>query len=169
MSEAEYLALPEEKPYLEYVDGVVVQKAMGDWNHSDLVVELVFLLRMFAQRFGGRPGTERRSRLENRGNYRLPDVEYTVPGGPVDENSVPTLAIEVRSPDETIASQQRKCLMWIEAGVVEAWLVLPRTRTIEVFEAGGRRRTLGESDVLVSAGVPGLEIDLAALFKVLDR
>ncbi len=35
MTEAEYLALPETKPYLEFVDGEVLQKAMPDSTHGD--------------------------------------------------------------------------------------------------------------------------------------
>ncbi|MGI8925710.1 MAG: Uma2 family endonuclease [Tepidiformaceae bacterium] len=169
MSEAAYLALPEEKPYLEYVDGVVVQKAMPDSNHSRIVAELALLIGLFAREHGGWPGVEKRSHLLNRGNYRLADVEYTTAGAPAGDDALPTLAIEVRSPDETVASQRRKCEGWIEAGVREAWLVEPRTRTVEVFAADGARETLAEQDVLVSKAVPGLEVDLAGLFGVLDR
>jgi Uma2 family endonuclease len=169
MSEAEYLALPEEKPYLEYVDGMVVQKAMPDRNHSRLANELGGLLREFAQAHGGEATADLRALQPDRQSYRIADTGYLAPGTPDGNDVLPTLAVEVRSPDETIASQQRKCVGWIEAGVREAWLVEPRTRTIEVFEADGQRRTLSESETLRSKGVPGLEIDLASLFKVLDR
>lgn len=169
MSEAEYLALPEEKPYLEYVDGVVVQKVMGDWAHSMLVTKFAGVLDRFSEAHGGSAPTDLRSLLPRQRNYRLADISYFAPRTPIGDDALPTIAVEVRSPDETVASQQRKCVEWIEAGVHEAWLVEPRTRTVEVFEADGKRRTLAESDRLVSAGVTGLEVDLAALFKVLDR
>ncbi len=169
MSEAEYLALPEVKPYLEYVDGVVVQKAMGDWNHSRLAAHAAFALQRFAETAGGDVVIELRSLQPGRRNYRLADVAYFAPGTPTGDLALPTLAVEVRSPDETVASQRRKCEGWIEAGAREAWLIEPRTRTVEVFGPGGERRTLGEHESLVSAAVPGLQVDLAALFKVLDR
>ena len=38
MTEEEYLALPEEKPYLEYVDGVVLQKPVPDDLHGRLIM-----------------------------------------------------------------------------------------------------------------------------------
>ena len=41
MTEAEFLALPEEEPYLEYVDGVVLQKPMPNKSHTEIVAELV--------------------------------------------------------------------------------------------------------------------------------
>ena len=45
MTEDEFLALPEVKPYLEYIDGWVLQKPMVNADHSDLAVELVAALR----------------------------------------------------------------------------------------------------------------------------
>lgn len=169
MSEAAYLALPEEKPYLEYLDGVVLQKAMPDSNHSALVAELALLLGLFAREHGGWPGVERRVRIPGPGAFRLPDVEFTVAGVPQGDDTLPTLAIEVRSANETLASQRRKCDEWVEAGVHEAWLFEPRARTVEVFFADGDRMTLRAGDRLMSRAVAGLEIDLAALFQVLDR
>lgn len=41
MSESEYLALPEEKPYLEYIDGVVLQKPMPNKSHVLLIEEIL--------------------------------------------------------------------------------------------------------------------------------
>jgi Uma2 family endonuclease len=167
MSELDYLALPEEKPYLEYVDGVVLQKAMPDDNHSDLVVELIVRLHAFAAAHGGRVGTEKRSRLDPRRDYRLPDVEYTAAGEPHGDDIVPTLAIEVRSSSETMASQRRKCEAFLAAGAREAWLVDPGSRSIQVF--GAIPRTLREPDLLTSPVLAGFELSLAGLFSVLDR
>jgi Uma2 family endonuclease len=169
MSEAAYLALPLEKPWIEYIDGIVVQKYSGDWEQSLLIAEFGFLLGGFRDAHGGDAIIGLRSLDPVRRNYLVSDVGYLLPGSPAGDDVMVDLAVEVRSPDETIAAQQRKCVGWIEAGVREAWLVEPRTRTVEVFEAGGERRTLGEHEALVSNGVAGLEIDLAALFKVLDR
>ena len=167
MTEAEYLALPEEKPYLEYVDGVVVQKAMGDWDHGTLAHELDFLLGLYRRLHGGHVLVELRSLQLPRRNYRLADVSYFAPDARTGNEALPTLAIEVRSPDETVASQRRKCESWIEAGCREAWLVEPRSRTVEVFGADSSRTVLHDTDTL-SDGVPGLEVDLAALFATLD-
>jgi Uma2 family endonuclease len=169
MTEAEYLALPEEKPYLEYVDGVVVQKAMPDWDHSQISTRLVILLSRFADARGGWVNIELRSRQLPRGNYRLADVSYFAPDARTGNEALPTLAIEIRSPDETVASQRRKCEGWIEAGCREAWLVEPRSRTVEVFGPDGGHATLHDTETLVSNATRGLEVDLAALFATLDR
>ncbi|MBK7725654.1 MAG: Uma2 family endonuclease [Dehalococcoidia bacterium] len=45
MTPEEYLALPEEKPYLEYVDGVVLQKPMPNEEHSRIAFRIGFLIQ----------------------------------------------------------------------------------------------------------------------------
>jgi Uma2 family endonuclease len=166
MSETDYLALPEEKPYLEYVDGVVTPKAMRDDNHSDLAVELIFLLRSFAAIHGGRVGTEKRSLLRPQRDYRLPDVEFISPGQPHGDDIIPTLAIEVRSKSETMASQRRKCEAFLVAGAREAWLVDGGARTVQIF--GDDPRILRGDEVLRSPVLPTFELPLTELFSVLD-
>jgi Uma2 family endonuclease len=43
----ELLKLPEEKPALEYVDGVITQKVVPSGPHGKLQAELAFLFRPF--------------------------------------------------------------------------------------------------------------------------
>jgi Uma2 family endonuclease len=169
MSEAEYLALPPEQPYLEYVDGVVVQKAMPNWDHSGLVHELDFLLGLLRRRSGGHVRVELRSLQLPQRDYRLADVSYFAPGAATGDDALPTLAIEVRSPNETVASQRRKCQSWIRAGCREAWLVEPHSRSIEVFGADGGSQAFGEGETLQSTAVPGLEVDVTALFAAAEQ
>ena len=45
MTPEEYLALPEEKPYLEYVDGVVLQKPMPNEEHGRIAFRIGFLIQ----------------------------------------------------------------------------------------------------------------------------
>ena len=45
MTPAEYLALPEEKPYLEYVDGMVMQKPRPSKIHSMLALRIGYFAR----------------------------------------------------------------------------------------------------------------------------
>jgi Uma2 family endonuclease len=142
---------------------------MPDWDHSQISTRLVILLSRFADARGGWVNIELRSLQLPRRNYRLADVSYFAPGARTGNEALPTLAIEVRSPDETVASQRRKCEGWIEAGCREAWLVESRSRTVEVFGPDGGHATLHDTETLVSNATRGLEVDLAALFATLDR
>ncbi len=167
MSEAEYLALPEVKPYLEYVEREVIQKAMANRDHSRLAAELSLLLGLHLREHGGEPGIEQRVHIPSRNSYLVPDVAVYAPGTNHDD-AVPALAIEIRSPDETMAAQRRKCRALRDAGAA-CWLVDPRSRTVEVFDDENEGQLKRAGDILETKAVPGLQVDLAALFKVMDR
>ena len=122
MSEAEYLALPEEKPYLEYVDGVVLQKPRPDHIHRRLVRLFDFLFETYIRAHGGDGGPEGRVRLPDLSGYRLPDTAYWAPGRSSGKDSVPSLAIEVRSENQSMAELRRKCRAFRSNGVDCCWL-----------------------------------------------
>jgi len=170
MSEAEYLALPEEKPYLEFVDGLVVQKAVPNRAHGLLIWQFDIELGRYADSHGGEAGPERRVFLDRTGRkYRLPDTAYYGPGVEQGDDVVPTLAVEVRSPGESLNAQREKCRQFRENGVAVCWLVDPASRTVEVFEDGRDGERLHGAVNLASSHLPGFSLSLEALFDVLDR
>ena len=165
MTPEEYLALPEEKPYLEYVDGVVLQKPMPTEEHGILVAQLVFHLEVYRRVRGGTLGAEIRAALGQLPSYRLPDVSYWVPGRPVGNGLPPTLGIEVRSRSQATVELREKCRVFRRSGVEACWLIDPVTRTAEVFE-GDRDGVV--VDVLKAECIPGFELGLPELFAVVD-
>jgi len=168
MSEAEYLALPEEKPYLEYVDGVVLQKPMPNAKHRRLSADITIALGLYARENGGGDyGPEGRVRLDT-GRYRLPDTAYWVPGRPSGDDSLPALAVEVLSPSQDLSELREKCRSFRRAGVDAGWLIDPDRRTAEVFEGDDDGRMVSAEGTLESPLLPGFALELAALFAVLD-
>ena len=99
-------------------------------------------------------------------NYRLPDAAYWAPGRPSGDNSVPSVAVEVRSPNQAMRGLRDKCRAFRAAGVDTCWLIDPDARTAELFE--GDHDALRVT-VLESSAMPGFSVALADLFKVLDR
>jgi Uma2 family endonuclease len=173
MTVADYLALPEVKPYLEYIDGEAVQKSMPDSQHTDLAEASIVPLSIWASG-EGRVGPEGRVEYETaRGTeFRLADVAYWPKSRPrhgVHAMLPPLLAIEIRSPDDTMAERRAKCRFYREHGVEVAWLIDANSRTVEVFEGTDDPRVLREGDVLTSPSLPGFELPLAQLFSVLDE
>lgn len=165
MSEEEFLGLPEEKPYLEYVSGVVLQKPMPNASHRAIVGELTLLLGLHVRQFGGAFGPEGRVFLAASGSYRLPDTAYWAPGRPSGDDSVPTLVVEVRSPGQAMAELRAKCRAFREAGADACWIVDPVSRTAELFDASRDGATVGVDGVLETSAVPGLTIALARLLE----
>ena len=167
MSERDFLALPEEKPYLELIDGVVEQKPMVNFEHLRLVGRLNGYMFLYEREGGGSFGPEGRVRLDPR-NYYLPDTSYWAPGVEDGDDSTPTVAVEVRSPNQSMPKLRDKCRRYLADGSAAAWLIDPKGRTIEVFEAAGSR-TLRSGDTLTCDAMPGFELALDELFAVLDR
>lgn len=166
MTPEEYLALPEEKPYLEYVDGVVLQKPMPNEDHGELAFRVGHLIQVWLGTRPGRIGVEVRAKLGELPNYRLPDVSYWKPGIPRGEGAPPTVAVEIRSPDQTLAELRTKCEFLRRSGVETCWLIDPVNRSAEVFE--GRKQTGTPVTVLKAESLPGFELPLADLFAILD-
>ena len=169
MSEAEYLALPEEKPYLEYVDGVVLQKPMPDSLHRRIVRYLDYLLHIYISEHGGDGGPEGRMRLPDGSGYRLPDTAYWVPGRFSGDDSVPSVVVEVRSDDQTAASLRRKCRALRANGVDVCWLIDPYQRWVEVFEGDRDGVRLSPEAALETPVMPGFSLPQSDLWAVLDR
>jgi Uma2 family endonuclease len=168
MSEAEYLALDDaHETNLEYFDGATRMKAVVEADHRSIAGEFLFFFAMLRRAIGGASGPEGRIRLPN-GRYVMPDAAYWLPGIPHGNDSLPTVAVEVRSRTQTMASQRRKCRWYREAGVPIAWLIDPISRTAEVFEGELFGEPLPPGGVLRSDLLPGLEIPVDDLWKLLD-
>ena len=163
----QFLALPEAKPYLEYVDGVVLQKPMANTEHSILAAALAFEMGIYVRQRGGWVGVEARAAFGELPNYRLPDVSYWSPDRSPTDDSLPTLAIEIRSPSQTLGELREKCRAFRRNGVDACWLIDPASRTAERFEGIRDAEFIVESGSLSSDRLPGFVLPLRQLFAVL--
>lgn len=168
----EYLALPEEKPYLEYIRGEAVPKMAPDWLHFNLAKRILIALADYERAHGGSSGVEGRVRFEDDADlrYLLPDVAYYGPGRPQRIGGAmapPALAVEIRSPGQPLESQREKCRYYRAHGVDSAWLVDAEARAVEIFE-GSARRVLEVGEDLTSIALPGFSLPVADLFAGLE-
>jgi Uma2 family endonuclease len=139
----EFLALPEEKPALEYANGVVTQKVSPKTEHSILQAEFVESFAPLKRAKIARAFPELRVTLA--GQSPVPDValirweriQRTPAGRPVSDVTIPPdLAIEIISPGETLRELEAKCRWYVENGVTVALLVNHRDESIRVFRVG---------------------------------
>ncbi len=168
MGMQQYLALPEEKPYLEYIAGVVEQKPMVNASHRRLVRKLDALFDRYIDRHGGDAGPEGRVALVSSGNYQLPDTAYWAPRQPSGDDSLPTIAVEVRSPGQSLQSLREKCAAYLRDGVRECWLIDPEARTVERLTEAIQQR-LESAETLATEHMPGFEVSLPSFFALLDK
>ncbi|OGA28632.1 MAG: hypothetical protein A3I01_09570, partial [Betaproteobacteria bacterium RIFCSPLOWO2_02_FULL_65_24] len=56
-------------------------------------------------------------------------------------SSAPEICVEIASASNALPKLREKALAYVQAGAVEAWIVLPQTRQLEIYDRGGRRET----------------------------
>jgi Uma2 family endonuclease len=98
---------------------------------------------------------------------RAPDVSvvFRQTGSVKELAGAPDIVIEILSPSNTQKEMPRKLEQFFATGCKLAWIVDPKTRTVEVWEsAAAPSRTLLESDMLETALLPGFTYPIAKLF-----
>ncbi len=142
-----------EKPYCEYVDGVLQSKAMPTKLHALAQYMLLVLLR--------RQGVEALPELTVRINatrYLIPDVA----AAPTLQSPYPTepvlLCAEVLSPEDRIGSMLAKYEVYHAWGVPFCWIVDPEKQTAWQYHSGGEPERVNRSGTL-TAGELSVHLD----------
>jgi len=162
----EYLRTSYE-PDVDYVDGYLEDRHVGENEHSDLQGELLTILRVQGRAWGIYAFPEHRVQVTAK-RYRVPDVcvmPRTWKKTPI-IHEAPMLCIEVLSPEDTFSRTQTKCRDYLAMGVPEVWMFDPEERV--AFVMRGDRTTEHREGTLRLDGT-AVEVDLAAVFAVLDE
>ena len=105
---------------------------------------------------------------------RIPDAMF-IPANrlpPYDDidlyfESIPAIAVEVKSPSDSVAEVNDKARMWNSYGVPLVWAAYPETRTIDVHRADGSITTLYEDDILDGGEIlPGFSVLVRDIFDL---
>jgi len=172
----EFLKLPEEKPALEFEHGVVTQKVSPKARHSRLQGRLARLFDDF-----GEPIRLAAAFPELRttfgGNSVVPDVALfrweRIPrdqhGELLDDVFIPPdIAVEIRSPGQSLRSQIDRCRWYVGNGVEIALLVDPDDRSVRLFRADADMQVLrGEDRIDLDSVLPGFQLTAQQLFDAL--
>ncbi len=167
-----------DKKLCELVDGVLVEKAMGQYE-SRVAVVLIHFLETFLDThdLGVVYGADGTIRLMP-GLVRIPDVTFVgwdrlpgreLPAEPIPD-LIPHLAVEVLSASNTAREMTRKLGEYFGVGVQLVWLIDPPTRTAEVYTAPTQRTAVAEDQALDGGAVlPGFSLPLRRLFDRAGR
>jgi Uma2 family endonuclease len=173
----QFLRLPEEKPALEYEDGMVTQKVAPKGRHSGLQGDLVEWINGFARsRRLARAFPELRvtfggvSRVPDVSVYRWERVPRDGAGKVADDFTVPPdIAIEIVSPQQSVNQLIRRCLWYVDHGVPLALLVDPEDESVIRFRPNEEPRALRGADQIDLADVvPDLRLAVQELFAALS-
>jgi Uma2 family endonuclease len=169
----DFLALPEEKPALEYFDGVVTQKVAPKGRHSWLQYELSNYFNASA-RHRKLVIALPELRTTYAGSSPVPDVAVyrrdRVPWGPGGEvpddfYEPPDIAVEIISPEQSKVKLTEKCEWYVAHGVPIALLVDPDDLSVTLFRPGEPPAVLRGADTIDFAPIlPGLRLSIRRLF-----
>ena len=152
------------RPDREYVDGELLQRNVGKWEHARLQALLAAWLQSQEKSWSVKVATEQRVKVSAT-RVRIPDV-MLVSRGPQPEVIIepPVLVVEILSPDDTYTETQSRAADYLHMGVPCVWIIDPASRT-------GRQR-IGDAWIAADPlAVPGTEIrvNLLRLFAGLDE
>lgn len=171
----EYLKEPESMERREIVDGVEIMAASPIPEHQGASIRISTPLHIFVSQnelgqvwyapldvvVQQNPPRVRQPDLMFVSNERASMVGSRIEGGP-------DLVVEILSPSNTRSHIEEKLADYATVNVLECWLVSLEARTVEVLrqEAGQWRRAYirGAGDVLESAVLPGLDLEIASVF-----
>ena len=164
--------MEETKPYLELIDGEVVQKAMPSPKHSATVREVLFGLTGFLKSKGGaRVDTELRFKNPEEGRVFLPDISVTLASRFPRGNSgaievMPDFAIEVLSPDDRASRVAERVDFYLRVGTSLIWVIDPELENVSVYRRGEQAEfRKGDGSLTAEPVLPGFALDLAELFE----
>jgi Uma2 family endonuclease len=153
-------------PDKEYVAGQLVDRHVGEHDHSLLQNALGAELRQRGRVRGFRAFTEQRVRVSDEPRYRIPDI--CIKALPYHKTPVlvqPDLVIEIVSPDDDPVEMLEKIGDYRAAGIPYIWVANPYRRSLIEADRDGSRRP---ASLVLATPLVG-EIDFAVFFRELDE
>ena len=166
----EYLTNPAFEHH-EYVNGEVVALNVGTRQHARIQMKCAYEMTSYLKSHPDADGgTELHCRLMINGEirFRLPDVALVLNGTSPEARyleGAPDLVIEIRSPEDTIASLFRKMTDYFANGAKLGWIILPEEESVFVLSPSDPVRTFAINETLEGGdAIPGLSIPVSSLF-----
>ena len=159
---AEYLET-SYRPDREYIDGEILERNMGSWEHSRIQFLLALWFGQNERSWGVQGATEWRTQVAP-SRIRIPDLVLVRQGAQTRVlSTAPVLIIEILSPEDTYVETERRAADYQKMGVETIWIIDPETRT-------GRVCTGNSWTQAARLDVPGtpIYVELDTLFAGLD-
>ena len=154
------------RPDCDYVDGEVLERNVGEHEHSDLQTEIVVYFRNRRKQWNVHAVVEQRVQVSAR-RFRIPDVCVVLGHGPHPPifKDPPFICIEILSRKDTLTSTQERIDDYLNFGVRYAWLINPLNRRAWVYTTDGSREV---KDGILRTENPSISIPLDEIFAGLE-
>lgn len=150
------------RPDCEFLDGEILERNVGEWDHSRLQMLLSFYLCGREKQWGIVVIPEQRVQVKPT-RFRIPDITVltaTPPPGTRILRTPPFLCIEILSPEDRMTEMQRRISDYLEFGVQYVWLINPHNRQSFTYT---KNRVEEVKDGILRTENPALEVPLADL------
>ncbi len=154
------------RPDVDYVDGRLEERNLGDFDHADVQLSLGSFLRVRQAAWGVRVLSEVRVQVAPT-RFRIPDL-CVLPADTVRNPVVlhaPVLCVEVLSPRDTVTAMRRRVQDFLNMGVPAIWILDPQTRTAYVC-VGEEMREQRDGSLRVEG--TAIEVEVGEIFATLD-
>jgi Uma2 family endonuclease len=156
---AEYLS-SSYRPDREYVDGELVERNLGEFDHANLQGMLIAYLSSRKNEWGIVVLPEQRVQVTPT-HFRIPDITVLT-ARPETQiiREPPFLCIELLSPADRMAEMQDRIDDYLAFGVRYVWLINPKTRRAWVYAKDAMQEAKGG---VLETKDPNVRVALAEL------
>ena len=165
ISVEEYLGT-SYRPDREFVDGYVLERNLGERDHSELQGEIYFYLALRRRQLGIHVFPGLRVQVKPT-RFRVPDI--CVVTGPKPQEQIfttpPFLCIEILSTDDRKSGLRDRVQDYLEFGVAYVWAVDPRKRRAWVHTESGATEA---KDGVLRTAPPEIVVPLDEIFAELQ-
>jgi Uma2 family endonuclease len=154
------------RPDCDYVDGEVLERNLGERDHSKLQREFILYFGTRAKQWGIHVFPEQRVQVSAQ-RFRIPDVCVVVGREPQEQifRDPPFICIEILSKDDSVRSTQKRIDDYLKFGVPYVWVVDPAERRAWTCSLDGNREV---KDGVLRTENPSIEVSLVEVFAGLD-
>ncbi|MCY4464056.1 MAG: Uma2 family endonuclease [Chloroflexi bacterium] len=166
-----------EGRYFYLIDGELHEDPMPNWTHSELAALIAYLLLLYVKprklgsvnvELSAHPPDTRRTLL-------VPDIAFTRAARVPEPRPkgyaplFPDIAIEIKSPSNSMSQLRRKAEIYLRHGSEIVWLVLPEQSEVEEWrldDEGQMQQQIIDHAGKLGGGtaLPGFELELSLLF-----
>jgi Uma2 family endonuclease len=160
ISVSEYLHT-SYRPDCDYVDGVVLERNVGEWSHARLQGALILFFGNRSEEWNMQAVPEWRVQVAPT-RFRIPDVCVVL--GLEEQEPIlrkpPFICIEILSSDDRMSRIQERVNDYFAFGVPNVWIIDPRSRKGYLCTPQGMTET-----AVLRTENPEIVVPLDALFK----
>ncbi|HET9321320.1 MAG TPA: Uma2 family endonuclease [Bryobacteraceae bacterium] len=161
VSVEEYLRTSFPDADREYIDGRIVERNVGEVDHSDVQSSILHYVRThYKKRVWA--GVAVRIQLRKT-RFRIPDVTIMLGAKPAESiiRQPPVIAVEVLSPDDRAGDLEEKINDYLAFGIPYIWVINPETRRAYIHTSAGSHEAKGG---VLRAESSGIEVPLSEIF-----